>query len=454
MVVVFLSNPSDIFCKDQTNHDADILELSEGDKEMSTDMENALWEKYFKDYFSYSIKTLLWQNTIYPSDSSQNPENAFLRLSRYSTELHVRPDVYLTFPHLTGMFKPRLTSYYKRWEDGMLENKTDNQTEVFTNEWKAQADIASSFFVSYGKERLLWGPSFLTSPSNPFYIGNERQNPKIELEGKYFFKMSYLPTDNLTFTLINQFRESGDENLDEEDFRRIHGLKTDIVGENYFISLLASRRKEDHRIRFGSYGQWTVSDPLLIYYDGRISRGIDTLFPDIKTNHILNGELVKKYKDSNKIFSTIVLGGSFTTLTSDTVSVEFLYNNAGYNNGQFDDYHQIRKRAADTLLNDSTLSGFAAKTLVETQNTGNQFLRRYYLMCQYQRMEIKDILDITLRYTQGLQDGSGLFISIAEVGITDSLQFFSINNIGVGGGENEFKSIFKTNIMFGLEYSF
>ncbi|MCP4265018.1 MAG: hypothetical protein GY777_05490 [Candidatus Brocadiaceae bacterium] len=456
LLVWFSLYPLRSVAKEILHQDVNFFELSEEDEDTSiTDSNDTFLEDCIREYLTYSVKSLLFQNFISTSDSSQNPDNAFLLQQRYSTELHVRPNVYFTFPFLTGMFKPRLISYYRRWEDGPLKDENKTHTKAFINEFMVQAELNPTLFMSYSKERLLWGPSFLSSPSNPFYLGDERRNPKNELVGKYFFKINYLPTDMLSLTWISLLDYSKDNGNQVPNFSPIHAIKTDIVGESYMISLIGSRKKEDdHRLQLGSYGQWTVSDSVLLYYDGKIMSGTDNLFPDADNNHPLKGELKMKYEDSDKIFTNFVVGGSYTTKAGATLSLEYLYNNLGYNDSQMDDYLEIRKSSADHFIDNSPLSGLATKNLRESITTGNQFIKRHYLMFQYQRRQIKDVFDLILRYTSDLQDGSGLLVTIAELGISDNLQLFNINNIGFGSLEDEFKSTFKASIVLGLEFTF
>ncbi|HEY6012077.1 MAG TPA: hypothetical protein VIX18_11455, partial [Nitrospirota bacterium] len=119
--------------------------------------------------FSYSTKALLFVDTQNPGNSTQNPDNAFLRLYRYSTEFHVRPDFFLDLPYVSGVFKPRAATSYRWWRDGVTAGETDADARFFVNEWQLQVKPVSELFLSFGKEKLLWGTSFLASPSNLFF---------------------------------------------------------------------------------------------------------------------------------------------------------------------------------------------------------------------------------------------------------------------------------------------
>jgi hypothetical protein len=276
-----------------------------------------------KQGFSYSSRALLFVDTQDPGDSTQNPDNAFLRLYRYSAELHVRPDFFLELPSVSGLFKPRVATSYRWWKDGVVAGETDSDFRFFVNEWRIQVRPVSELFLSFGKEKLLWGSSFLASPSNLLFKDTEKTRPKNEIEGKYLAKIQYLPNDVITFSLISNTQKQDDGLSD--GFRPLHALKTEIMGNNFLVSLIGYEQRES-RFRMGSFGQWTASDSVIMYYDGIAKKGSDALYPRQNPGLPFGGELVKKYEDSSRLFFTTVAGGSYTTLSGSTITQEFLYN--------------------------------------------------------------------------------------------------------------------------------
>lgn len=403
-----------------------------------------------KNGFSYNLKSLLFFDAQYPGHSTENPENAFLDLYRYSSELHLRPDFFLETPLFSGVFKPRMISYYRWWEDGVTKGDTNAHNRVFVNEWLMQLKPHSSLFISFGKEKLLWGPSFLVSPSNILFKDTEKVNPKTEIEGKYLAKLIYLPSKTLTFTAIYETQK--EESQLQETVKPVRALKLDIMGSSFFSSVIGYL--QNARFRLGSFGQWTASDALLLYYDGIVSKGTDALFPVQDRDNPLNGSFQKKYDHSDKLFATVTAGGAYSFVSGATVSMEFLYNGVGYDDAEAGQYHQLKKTAAVHLFDKSSLSPLSQKTLAEALNTGSPFLRRYYLMAQFQQREIKNVLDIILRYTHGLEEKSGQFSTILEWQVAERIQLFNINTIALGGSDTEFKSVLSKSFMIGLELHF
>jgi hypothetical protein len=400
--------------------------------------------------FSYNIRALLFADAQYPAHSTQNPDNAFLQLYRYSGEFDLRPDFFWEQTSLSAVFKPRFTASSLWWEDGMPKDRTDSPSRAFVNEWRVQAKPSEKLFLSFGKEKLLWGPSFLASPSNILFKDTEKMNPKSEVEGKYLAKAIFVPDNTLT---VNVITETGkDENGLGETLKPLRLIKADVLGSNYQVSMIGYERQDD-RFRLGSYGQWTASDAMLLYYDGIVTKGTDALYPAADPANPLGGSFVKKYDDSARLFTTVTVGGAYTFLSGSTLSMEFLYNDQGYNDAEAAEYYRLRQNASNGFFS-APLSGLSAMTLAESLNTGLPFLRRYYLMGQYQIREIKSVLDIYLRYVYGLEEHAGQASTIVEWQVTDRIQFFNINTAAVGGGNTEFNSLLSRSFIAGIEAHF
>jgi hypothetical protein len=408
-------------------------------------------QKSVETPFSYNLNALVFGNAQYPSHTTQNPDNAFLGLYHYSTELDLRPDFYWEQPEVSALFKPRFTTTQSWGEDGEMRSRNDRTSRAFVNEWRVQANPLERVFVSFGKEKLLWGPSFIASPSNILFKDTEKLNPKTEVEGKYFAKAIYVPNNAVTVNFITETEEQ--KNAMDETQRPIQAIKTDVVGSDYQISVIGYYRQLD-RFRIGSYGQWTASDAIILYYDGIVSPGTDALYPVPDPTSPFGVSLAKKYDDSNRLFTTATVGGSYTYLAGPTLNIEFLYNGQGCDDQQAKGYYALRRNAGNLFFDASPLAGLSQMTLNETFNTGLPFLRRYYVMGQVQVREIKNVLDVYLRYTHGLEEHAGQVSTIVEWNIANHVSLFNINSAGVGRNDTEFTSLVDRSAMLGLEMHF
>ena len=402
--------------------------------------------------FSYTIRTLLFTDVQYPAHSTQNPDNAFLQLYRYSGELDLRPDFFWEQPLVSALFKPRLNAAYVWWEDGLPKGETDATSRAFVNEWRVQVKPLSTLFLSFGKEKMLWGPSFLASPSNILFNNTEKINPKTEVEGKYLAKLVFVPDSKITVSLILETQK--EQNGLQETLKPLRLAKADLMGSNYLISMIGYKRQDD-RFRLGGYGQWTASDAVVLYYDGIVTKGTDALYPVADSTSPLAGTFIKKYDDSSRFFTTVTAGGSYTFLSGPTVNMEFLYNSQGYDDTEAAAYYTLRQNANDHFFAGGLLSGLSQMTLAETLNTGLPFLRRYYVMGQFQVREIKSVLDVIVRYIYGLEEHAGQASTIIEWQVSDRIQFFNVNTAAVDhGNQNEFNSLIDKSFMAGIEIHF
>jgi len=401
--------------------------------------------------FSYNVQALLFAGAQYPSDSTQNPDNAFLRLPKYAGDVQIRPDFFFETASLSAVFKPRATVSYAWWQDGVTRGETDSTSRAFVNEWRVQAPVNPSLFLSFGKEKLLWGSSFLVSPSNMLFRDTEKVNPKTEVEGKYLARMMYLPDNTVTITVISETQK--EDNLPGGSSSPLRALKVEMTGASSQISLIAYQQRHGSA-RLGSYGQWTASDATVLYFDGLVSKGTDGLYPVRDPNNPLGGTLAEKYAASGRTFTTVTAGGSYSFLTGQIVSAEFLYNGKGYNDQEAKDYYELRRNAGSSLFDSGLINGLSRQFLSGTLDRSSDFLRRYYVMAQVQEREIGNVADVMLRYVHSLEERAGQASTILEWRMSDKLLFFNINSIAVGGHDTEFNSILSRSYLAGVEMHF
>ena len=93
-------------------------------------------------------------------------------------------------------------------------------------------------------------------------------------------------------------------------------------------------------------------------------------------------------------------------------------------------------------------------TLGQTINPGLKFLRQNYAMLQYSQSNIKNKIDLTLRWTQNLDDGSGQFLALVSYSLGNHLELFSSGVINAGGENTEFGSNLNYQVMAGVKYTF
>jgi hypothetical protein len=363
---------------------------------------NGSWWSTLGDGFSYRIQGLIYGIARNPQDSLLNPDNA-LGISRYQGTGELRPDLGFAYENLTLAIKPRFNVTWERWEDGPLDGATDTDEEAFINEWMARLRLGQQVFLSYGRENLQWGPSFLLSPSNPFNPSNGRNNPWLEEPGLDYGKAIWVINSTWTTSLI---ANTGEGRLDLfEDFRNTYATKVDYTGDGHYGSIILSHR-ESGPTRFGLFAGVTVSDAVLLHIEGSVD-------------------------DESE--SNLLVGGTYTLDNGSTLALEYYHNSAGCNN------QEIR----------TCFFPFA-----DTSPDLSLFRRNYGLVQYFNNAFITNDLELILRGILNFDDGSNLLVTQLTYELNDYSELFTVAEWATGAAEDEFGALSEYSIMGGLSLSY
>ena len=415
------------------------------------DSDNALWRE-IKEGFSYTFKTLLYGSMNEPSDSTQNPNNDFLNIPRYTLNLDLRPDLSFNFRRLFLIAKPRLALSWRRWEEGTRSGETDTDDDWYINEWLAGLNVVNGLFVSYGRENLQWGPSRFVSPSNPFFPYNGQSNPIVEeVPGMEFARLVWVADTSWTASLIANLGEG--RMYFPYGFERTYALKVDYTGTKKYGSLIGSYQ-EENRGTLGGYGGWWVSDAILLYAEGSVSKGTNALYPEYNAASPFGIDMVASKDDQSSTEGLLTAGASYTFETGATFTLEYFFNSPGYDEDDAALYDELRAMAADAFYLPPPLSSYANMTLSQTLYPRLRFLRKNYVTLQFYQVEIQDVLDVIMRYTYNVDDSSSVLIPIVSYDIGDYFQLFFTGDQRFGPKDSEFRSLIDYSYMLGVEFTF
>jgi len=402
--------------------------------------------------FRFDLRVLSYGIIQQPSDSSQNPGNHFLQIPRYTGNMEFRPDLALKTDPLDLTVKPRLHLQYRRWEEGSREGTGDWENDLYVNEWLARWRARENLFVSYGRENLQWGPSFLFSPSNPFFLDNGRRNPYVEVRGMDFGRVIWIPDSAWTVSFIANTDEGRNDINLPGPFERAYALKMDYQGREGYGSIILTHR-ENSENSLGFYGGRTLSDAVLVYAEGAMIRHVYALYPR-RDDSPFGASMERTHADDSAVQPMILLGSSYTFEEGGTFTGEYAYYGPGYGGAEADLYHALRRKAAEALAYGGPISGLGKQTLGQTVNTGLRLLRRNYVLLQYNRNNIKDCLDLTFRWTQNLDDRSSQLTALGSYILGNHIRLFTVGTVTEGRGDTEFGGLFDYQWMMGLEYTF
>jgi hypothetical protein len=432
----------------------------EGSDSQETQAEGA--QRGLAERFSLDFRVLTYGAVQGIADSTQNPSNNFLQIPKYVGNIELRPDVRLNLDPLDLSAKPRARLYYSLWREGCRHGDSEWDTDWFVNEWLARLKVRPDLFLSYGQENLQWGPSFLYSPSNPFSRDNGRRNPYLEVPGMDFARLVWIPQSSWTLSFIINTdeglnRRTGpgrflSSTLPPPAFEKTYSLKIDYTGRESYASLIVSRREGSENI-LGYFGGWTVSDAVLLYSEGSFAKGSQALYP-VTGNSLLGVPMGPLYQNDSALCPILLFGGSYTFEAGGTVTTEYTYNGPGYNNNEANRFYALRGLAAAAFGQGGLMSILGQRVLGQTAVTGLRFMRRNYFMAQYVQNNVGNVLDLTFRWTQNLDDGSGQFTSVVAYSLGKHLELFSVGTVTAGGRNTEFRSIIDYQWIAGLKYTF
>jgi hypothetical protein len=413
------------------------------------DIKSSVIQK-FQEGFSADWRILTYGVVQEPAKSSQNPDNNFLQLPHYTADLEIRPDFRLDLNFLELSAKPRAKLEFRIWEEGLLSGETQWKADWYVNEWLVRLKARENLFVSYGRENLQWGPSFLFSPSNPFFRDNGRSNPFLEVPGMDFARVVWIPHASWTISAMVNTDEGHNMLVGPDPFEKTYALKVDYTGRENYASIIVSQK--DYKKTLGFFGGWTISDAVLLYGEGSLAQGSNALYPQ-KDMSPLGVSMQKIHQDDPDIKPIILAGGSYTLEAAGTFSLEYAYNAAGYNSDEAEIYYALRQSGAIAFNMGGMAGALGLMTLGQTINPGLRFLRKNYAMLQYTQSNIKNKIEIFMRWTQNLDDGSCQASAYMTYSLGNHFELFSLGVVSGGDRNTEFGSLLNYQLMFGLKYT-
>jgi hypothetical protein len=266
-----------------------------------------------------------------------------------------------------------------------------------------------------------------------------------------FGRVVWIPGSFWTISCIANTDEGRNEITGPIPFERTYAIKVDYTGrENYASAILSYR--EGSKISVGFFGGWTVSDAILLYGEGVIRQGSEALYPQIDSSPF-GASMQALHHDSHAIKPVLLIGGSYTFATNGILTLEYTYYSPGYSNSEVDTYYSLRRKAANAIGLGGMISGLAQMTLGQTASTGLRFLRKNYAMLQYTQTNIKNKIDLTARWIQNLDDGSGQGTGLVTYYLGNHMEVFSVGTVMEGRKDSEFGSLMDYQWMIGLKYT-
>lgn len=299
-------------------------------------------------------------------------------------------------------------------------------SEVYLGGWRVQVRPTEDTQLAWSRQNLQWGPSYLTSPSNPFGGSNGKNLPSAELPNMTYLKAAWIPADrwsvsalaNVVGTRTPRTPTLPSLNLPPllsrlsagsragDRFEPTCALKNDFTFDRRTFSAVVSQRGADDP-RIGAYGSWNVSDAMILYAEGAT---------DAQSDHDL------------------LAGATYTFADGSFVALEYYFNGGA---------------ADDGAASGGLLGGTTAATMVS-----GGFASRNYVLAQYVTSEFITDTTLAARWIINLNQRCHRLALQADYDLGDQTVLFANVVADVGDESDEYGAQLQVIATVGLNLLF
>ncbi|MGH7268015.1 MAG: hypothetical protein ACREMB_24625, partial [Candidatus Rokuibacteriota bacterium] len=303
-------------------------------------------------------------------------------------------------------------------------DRNADDLDLVVNGYLAQIrDAIPRTTLTVARQDVEWAPGFFDAPSNPFGVHNSADNPLREDPGTDLAWLSVSPTDRLALTYYNSYSEGAREPSALQPFRRAQLGVATYVAQDFTVSALGGVQEESEGF-VGSYGQWTVNDAVLLYYDGVVRRGSDGRYPVADSTLPTGGRYAATKSGSGRLFPELLVGAAYTLATGYTLYGEYLYYAPGYGDADLERSRRINRAAADLFA--TPLEDLGAQTLGQAALPNLRHVGRHFMNLQVTKTF--GPLRLVVQNALALQDWTGrLFMSVQY-----AFQRYAVALTGIG----------------------
>lgn len=403
--------------------------------------------------WSFDILAFGRQGAFAKEPGTLNPKNTIAKLNEYDGGIYLRPELKYLNNRFSLWVKPRLNIDMDMDGEAQRFFKSDNfDVNFFFQELKFRWYISKSVFLAGGRYFKSIGSSVFINPSNPFFIDPGRLNPKFEVRPMDFIELNYSKAA-WSFSLIGNLYEV-DASLYKSpffEFDRRYAFLAEYYGAAENLGSIFSV-DEEQRFHFGFYGQKNLNEAVVAWLDGSLEYKPNRFYP--VTGHstgLIDFDMVNEGQNE-KIFSTALVGASYTFSFGPTLQLEYYFNGKGYTDEAFDLYKQMVASSAN--FNFDITRVLSNRNLGRGINTGMPYIRRHYLFSQLGQNDLFGQLNLNARYFYSFEDKNSQLSSLIEWNVTDRLEIYCIILKNFGGRDTDFNRLLDHQMMLGLLYKF
>lgn len=282
---------------------------------------------------------------LVPTETPLNFENRVLRLPQLRLSSEVRPSLVLEWGgFLTLVARPRLQGSFElpqvggQWPEATTELAT-SIPELFGS-WRASDWLA----LSWGLQNFQWGPGELSSPSNRlFHESGLLRDPLYLVQGKHLVRVNLSSGKELSAVALVELSEvEAQPFVAREDFAPSAHVKLEYAeaSGSWLVGVTGFGAVEQVP-GFGEYAQVQVNDTLALYLDASHVHEPVAWVPGESAFTRVEAD------DDLGLFTTALLGARLSFESGAEARVEVLYNQAGWDEDDFEDAAALVLRTGD-----------------------------------------------------------------------------------------------------------
>ncbi len=376
-----------------------------------------------------------WDGTLYgyasamrqQPDSVLNPDNQIAHMADRSATAELRLNLKAENDVLRFTARPILLARASH----VPHDGSETENDAYLSQWEVRLRAAEAWNIALGRDVLNWGPAQFRSPSSPYYWDNGRSDPMRELSGMDSAKVSWTPDRQSTLTLA-YVAASGHDAPDDDPWHDSWLVKLDRRGDDWAYGLIAADAP-DRPAFYGAFGQFTLSDAIMLY--GEV--GSSSLTPELQSPSDPSQPFAATKNSPRK--TTALIGASYTFENGTSLAAEVLHDGHGYTSSEEVAYFQ---RAATSQAN----AGLAL-------SQQPRLLGRDYLHVVWQSNMMDDGGFWRLMYTHGFTDGGDELSAYAETVLSRHVTAFLTAVLPHGDARQEFSSLYRNSITLGLKFA-
>jgi hypothetical protein len=182
-------------------------------------------------------------------------------------------------------------------------------------------------------------------------------------------------------------------------------------------------------------------DGFSVYFDASHRKGSDALYPQV----LRPGEIVfaPARAADDRIDTLLVAGARYTFASGDDLRLEYVHNDAGYNQENLD----LATAAVGLARDPALVAAYAAPGL---DLIGRDYL---YASLRFPDLGASDAWNASVRYLVSLHDHSGTLFGSTEWIASDNLLVFLLGVASHGDDDQELTRLVRASGFLGAQYS-